>query len=323
MSSHVSSVVGSTFTWTVAFAAALTAGAVGERADLPSQNLRADQGEVVASGAFGTFTKLLAGETRSLKDLLTGVARIEPGHEIHPPHQHAEEEFLYLAEGEGTWHLNGKESPAHTHDLLYTEPWVMHGLKNTSTKPLVFFVVKWNGKQLEVPGIPGSAGAETTGAKTTGAKATGSTNTGATPKVEVNPSAPGSAAPPTHSCIVHRDDLTPAPGLAAIGDLRRFLDGAATRSLNAVVAGVAILEPGQQIHPPHDHAEEEFLWIASGEGTWHLDGLDTPAHAGDLQYDAPWIRHGLQNSGKTPLTFFVLKWGGRQLPAPDRPSGGK
>lgn len=124
------------------------------RTGLASGVITNAQAEVAAQGAFGTFKKLLAGETRSLRDLLTGVAVIEPGQEIHPPHQHAEEEFLYLAKGEGTWHLAGKEFAAHEGDLLYVEPWVMHGIKNTGKAPLTFFVVKWNGKQLALPEKP-------------------------------------------------------------------------------------------------------------------------------------------------------------------------
>ena len=42
------------------------------------------------------------GETYSAKDGLAAVAVIKAGMEIHPPHQHAEEEYLIVAEGTGT-----------------------------------------------------------------------------------------------------------------------------------------------------------------------------------------------------------------------------
>ena len=86
------------------------------------------------------------GETYSAKDGLAAVAVIKPGMEIHPPHQHAEEEYVIVAEGNGTWSLNGKESPAKPGDLQYAAPWDWHGIKNTGTTPLRFFVWKWNGK---------------------------------------------------------------------------------------------------------------------------------------------------------------------------------
>jgi mannose-6-phosphate isomerase-like protein (cupin superfamily) len=105
-------------------------------------------------GAFGEFRKLLGGETRSMKDLLVGACVLEPGQQIHPAHVHADEEFLYVAKGEGTWNLNGKESAAHEGDVLYVQPWVLHGLLNTGKEKLTFFVVKWNGRQLPVPEQP-------------------------------------------------------------------------------------------------------------------------------------------------------------------------
>jgi len=112
------------------------------------------QGEVAEKGAFGEFRKLLGGETRSLKDLLAGACVLEPGKQIHPAHVHAEEEFLYVAKGEGTWNLNGKESAAHEGDLLYVKPWDLHGLTNTGKEKLTFLVFKWNGRQLPVPEKP-------------------------------------------------------------------------------------------------------------------------------------------------------------------------
>jgi len=86
--------------------------------------------------------------------VLTGVAVIKPGMEIHPPHQHAEEEYLMVTEGQGTWHLNGKTFAAQKGDILYAAPWDVHGIKNTGTTPLTFVVWKWNNKGLALPTKP-------------------------------------------------------------------------------------------------------------------------------------------------------------------------
>src|SRR5262245_53509535 len=122
--------------------------------DLDSCIVSFAKGEVAEKGAFGEFRKLLGGETRSLKDLLAGACVLEPGQQIHPPHVHADEEFLYVAKGEGTWHLNGKDSAAHEGDVLYVKPWDLHGLTNTGKERLTFLVIKWNGRQLPVPEKP-------------------------------------------------------------------------------------------------------------------------------------------------------------------------
>ena len=103
---------------------------------------------------WGTLQTYYQGETYGTKDGLTAVAVIKPGMEIHPPHQHAEEEHLMVIEGQGAWHLNGNDFTAHKGDILYAAPWEMHGIKNTGTAPLTFVVWKWNNKALPVPAQP-------------------------------------------------------------------------------------------------------------------------------------------------------------------------
>jgi mannose-6-phosphate isomerase-like protein (cupin superfamily) len=86
------------------------------------------------------------------------------------------------------------------------------------------------------------------------------------------------------------------------------------------LAAVAVIEPGLQIHPPHQHADEEYLLVVSGEGTWNLKGETRPAHAGDMLYAAPWDLHGITNTGNTPLTFVVWKWSSKGVEAPPAPA---
>jgi mannose-6-phosphate isomerase-like protein (cupin superfamily) len=86
------------------------------------------------------------------------------------------------------------------------------------------------------------------------------------------------------------------------------------------LAAVAVIEPGQQIHPPHQHADEEYLLVVSGDGTWNLKGETRPAHAGDMLYAAPWDLHGITNTGTTPLTFVVWKWASKGVDAPAAPA---
>jgi mannose-6-phosphate isomerase-like protein (cupin superfamily) len=67
---------------------------------------------------------------------------LAPGQAPHPPHKHAEEELLILVTGTGVWHLNGQESPAGPGDVVYAAPWEMHGLRNTGSTPLDYYVLK-------------------------------------------------------------------------------------------------------------------------------------------------------------------------------------
>jgi len=92
------------------------------------------------------FHTYFYGETIGTKDTIVGLAIIEPNNEIHPPHQHAEEEFLYIVEGSGTWTLNGVETAANTGDVLYVSPWDMHGIFNTGDMPMKFFITRSSSK---------------------------------------------------------------------------------------------------------------------------------------------------------------------------------
>ena len=103
---------------------------------------------------WGEMRRCFTGETSGTKDVLTAVAVVKPGKTVHRAHRHAEEEYLILAEGSGTWSLAGKESPAKRGDILYAEPWVYHGITNTGTEQLIFVVVRFNSKGVKLPPRP-------------------------------------------------------------------------------------------------------------------------------------------------------------------------
>ena len=100
-------------------------------------------------GTVNLFTE--AASTFGTKNVTTGVLTILPNNEAHPPHIHAEEEYLLITKGSGTWSLNGKEFPAKTGDLLYASPWDIHGIFNSDTTNLEFYFVKWENKGVESP----------------------------------------------------------------------------------------------------------------------------------------------------------------------------
>jgi len=97
------------------------------------------------------YTDEATASTYGTKNTLTAIAEIKPGMEIHPPHQHTAEEFMYVVEGSGTWSLNGVESEAKPGDVMYAKPWDMHGITNSGDQTLKFFVMKWDNKGMELP----------------------------------------------------------------------------------------------------------------------------------------------------------------------------
>jgi quercetin dioxygenase-like cupin family protein len=92
--------------------------------------------------------------TFGTQSMLTASLTFLPGKQLQAPHQHADEEFQYVIEGEGTWSLNGKEQPLKAGDLMYTRPWDWHGIRNSSDHPLRFFVFKFRARGVADPPKP-------------------------------------------------------------------------------------------------------------------------------------------------------------------------
>jgi quercetin dioxygenase-like cupin family protein len=98
--------------------------------------------------------RYFVGQTAGTKDVLVAVAVVEPGKAVHRAHRHPHEEYLLVVEGTGTWSLDGQQSPAKRGDILYVEPWVYHGLTNTGDEPVIFAVIRYNPKGVDIPPRP-------------------------------------------------------------------------------------------------------------------------------------------------------------------------
>jgi len=103
---------------------------------------------------WGKFFPYFTDDTHVLKPVLVGVAKIKAGQEIHPPHRHADEEYMLVTKGHGTWYLNGKKSPAKEGDILFARAWDYHGIKAAPDSPLEFVVFKYSGRHIDAPADP-------------------------------------------------------------------------------------------------------------------------------------------------------------------------
>ena len=96
-------------------------------------------------------------------------------------------------------------------------------------------------------------------------------------------------------------------------------DSTTTYGTESMLTAVLEFLPGKQLQPPHQHANEEFQFIIDGSGTWFLNGKETPIQKGDMMYSKPWDLHGISNTGKDTLKFFVMKWINKGVPKPIQP----
>ena len=92
---------------------------------------------------FGDLTVFLDGHTDQLKSMVAGTLLLKPGREPHPPHQHPEEEFMLVTEGNGEILVGGQTHQVGPGALMYSEGNKLHGVKNTGTVPFRFYYFKW------------------------------------------------------------------------------------------------------------------------------------------------------------------------------------
>ena len=106
--------------------------------------------------SWGQMDIYTSGETETFgtQKMFTALTDVLPGESVHPSHRHGEEEFLVITRGAGIWSLKGESIPAKTGDMLYANPWDFHGLVNTGTDTLTFFVIKWKNKLIDIPEEP-------------------------------------------------------------------------------------------------------------------------------------------------------------------------
>lgn len=136
----------------LSFAAGIAAEKARAASTLESRIYRVSDARV-SSGEWGSI-RIYTGEattTWGTDSMLTAELEFLPGKRLQPPHQHPEEEFQYIIEGSGTWFLNGEETPIQQGDLMYAKPGDVHGIANTGTVPLRFFVMKWKSKDTALP----------------------------------------------------------------------------------------------------------------------------------------------------------------------------
>jgi len=100
-----------------------------------------DRGKVV--GKLGIY---LDGDTPASSKFVTGRLVLDPGQTPHPPHTHPEEEIMVIESGTGDIEVDGKITKVGPGSVMFTRPNVPHGIVNTGSTPIVFYFIKWAGK---------------------------------------------------------------------------------------------------------------------------------------------------------------------------------
>ena len=92
-----------------------------------------------------------------------------------------------------------------------------------------------------------------------------------------------------------------------VGARRDFFD-TPTATLDQLECHVTTINPGEAPHAPHQHPDEELIIIKEGTIEAMQNGTIKIASAGSIIFEASGQLHGLRNVGKTPATYYVVKW---------------
>jgi quercetin dioxygenase-like cupin family protein len=117
------------------------------------------------------------------------------------------------------------------------------------------------------------------------------------------------------------DSIHIKPEITKAGERRGVFD-APTATLERFESHVTTLNPGQSLHPPHKHVEEELMIVREGTVEATLNGQATRVEVGGMIFCASGEMHGLKNVGATRATYYVIKWFPHDLPKSGRSDGG-
>ncbi len=93
----------------------------------------------------------------------------------------------------------------------------------------------------------------------------------------------------------------------AYGESRQFIRQP-TATLDELDVHATTLDPGQQPHPPHRHANEEIIIVDQGTVEAFGDGKWTRLGPGSVIFNASNALHGIRNPGPGQASYHVVSF---------------
>jgi len=81
-------------------------------------------------------------DSRGAQQMFFHMSVIDPGKMVHPPHEHAGEEIMFILEGTGEVQIGETKRIVHPLTALFFPEHVMHGLLNVGTSPIRYLVAR-------------------------------------------------------------------------------------------------------------------------------------------------------------------------------------
>lgn len=111
--------------------------------------------------------------------------------------------------------------------------------------------------------------------------------------------------PVMHSTVFNWADLKVST--TKMGERRAVFD-APTPTLSNFECHITTLNPGEEPHAPHRHADEELMIVKEGTLAALQGDKTNIVAAGGIIFEASNELHGLRNIGTNRATYFVIKY---------------
>jgi len=108
----------------------------------------------------------------------------------------------------------------------------------------------------------------------------------------------------THdSCIVPWNDTARQPHAA--GYRMPFVDD--SLGAHQMFFHISVIDPGKSVHPPHEHAGEEVMFILEGKGEVTIGETRRIVQPMTALFFPEHVLHGLVNVGEIPIKYIVVR----------------
>lgn len=212
------------------------------------------------------------GPTATLERFESHISTLNPGRTSHPPHQHAQEEFIILQEGTLDVGINGTVRRIGPGSVFFFASNDWHNVNNAGDMPATYLVFN---------------------------VATAATR--AAPAAEAAKSA---AAGSLRSAVF---DWTTLPAKPTRTGERREVFSGPTVTCASLSCHVTTLNAGERAHEPHRHPDEEIIIVKEGAVEITIDGEARTLGRGSIAFVGSNDEHGLRNAGETPASYYVVR----------------
>lgn len=220
------------------------------------------------------------GERRDVADQPTAtfdrfeshISTLNAGHVSHPPHQHAQEEFIILKTGRVAVHINGREQEIGPGSMFFFASNDFHALRNVGDEPATYLVFN--------------------------------VQTAATKSAPAQPAAQSATTEKLRSQVFDWEKLAVKPTPKGA---RRDVCDSPTVTCTNFESHITTLNPGEVPHAPHHHPDEELIVVKEGRLAATIKGVTREAGPGSIFFFASNDEHGLRNVGGTVATYYVIR----------------